>query len=372
MRVFDYDAGGESGETLELGRKHLESEHELEDLLNANQEILLDEKIFVFGRQPSLDPGYPDLLGLDQYGNVVVFELKKGLSGTGSAIEETILSQPQNYARALAPFDYDDLNEIFQDYVNDVKEGKLNIEGSKIPGEDLKDAFEDTFDKTLKPQEYNEHQRIVILAETITGQTAENAYYLQEQGLNIQCQETQVFESNDGERFVASSVVVDYDNRQVRPRSGSSDNPVYSEENQEILERAYSEIQHLVGGTTAREVVNSFDTREPKMTSQNPNHPDSVKYVLRLKPLHKGKVVVGMDIYQDDHTVQSIRDNADVFENNEFDVYHDRTRFNVVRYRWDIESLESLGQDDVIDEISGKYSQLVELGHQVFDCSEIE
>lgn len=229
MRVFE--AGDEQTVGLtQLDQRPVETEQELESILNQNPDVLLDESVFVFSRQPSLDPGLPDLVGLDQYGNVVVFELKKGLSGTRSASEETILSQPQNYARALGPFDYDDLNDLYQEYQQQIRSGEWTVDDSLIPAESLDDAFEAVFGRVLKPRDYNQYQRMVIVAETITGQTAENVRYLQDQGLHLQAQEVQLFESADGaSETLATTVVVDYDDRRVRPsRVG---NPTYDEVN---------------------------------------------------------------------------------------------------------------------------------------------
>jgi len=371
MRVFDYNQTQDIDSTVELERRHMDSERELENLLNANSEMLLDETVLIFSRQPSLEPGLPDLVALDEYGNVIVFELKKGFSGTGSASEETILSQPQNYARALAPFDYDDLNELYQEYVQQIEEGELNVDESLLHGDELREAFEVVFGQTLRPSQYNEKQRMVILAETITGQTAENALYLQEQGLNVQCQETQIFETEEGDRLVANSIVVDYDNRRVRPKRGSG-NPAHKEENKEILERAYPQIQSLVGGSTVRELIKSFDMRDVMLTSQNPSHPDSMKYVLRLKPLLSNRVRVAVDVHQDEDAIEAIRDNASLFEDRGFEVERKRSRYNVVRYTWDINSLEPLSRDKMLDEIADKYSELVEAGHEIFECSKIK
>ena len=85
MRLFSTSRAEGRPVTERRERLQFDGESEMEALLHANPELLLDELVFVFSRQPRLDPGLPDLVALDQYGNVVVFELKKGLSGTGSA-----------------------------------------------------------------------------------------------------------------------------------------------------------------------------------------------------------------------------------------------------------------------------------------------
>jgi hypothetical protein len=367
MRIFETDGEQTAGLT-QLDQRPVETEYELESILNQNPEVLLDEQVLIFSRQPSLDPGLPDLVGLDQYGNVVVFELKKGLSGTGSASEETILSQPQNYARALGPFDYDDLNGLYQEYQQQIRSGEWDVDESLIPAESLDDAFEAVFGRVLKPEDYNQHQRMVIVAETVTGQTAENARYLQEQGLYIQAQEIQLFESPDGSQTLATTVVVDYDDRRVRPsRAG---NPTYDEVNREIFERAYPQIQSLVGGSTVSQLVNSFDKREPRLRSQHPDHPEAVEFSLRVKPRTGGQVRVTLDVDNDEDAVEMIRENATLFEEKGFEVSHTRSRHRVVMYTWEMDSFEPLNQDEVLDEIAETFARLVKLSHEVFGASE--
>ncbi|MFC7074699.1 hypothetical protein ACFQJ7_08475 [Halovenus rubra] len=369
MRLYDFGQSANLNQAEEYERERFDTEQELESVLNQNPNVLLGEQIFIFSRQPSLDPGLPDLLGLDQYGNVVVFELKKGLSGTGSASEETILSQPQNYARALGPFGYDDLNDLYQAYQQQIRSGEWDVDESLIPAESLDDAFETVFGQVLKPEDYNQYQRMVIVAETITGQTAENARYLQDQGLYLQAQEVQLFESPNGSgETLTTTVVVDYDDRRVRPsRVG---NPTYDEVNQEIFERAYPQIQSLVGGSTVGQLVNSFDNREPRLRSEHPDHPETVEFSLRVKPRTGGLVRVTLDVDNDKEAVEAIREHAKPFEDSGFEVSHTRSRHRVVMYTWEMDNFEPLNQDEMLDEIAETFARLVELSHEVFTTTE--
>lgn len=51
------------------------SGHELEALLHENQEVLLDETVFIFSQQPHLDIGHPNLLALDVYDDILSGEI---------------------------------------------------------------------------------------------------------------------------------------------------------------------------------------------------------------------------------------------------------------------------------------------------------
>jgi hypothetical protein len=209
---------------------------------------------------------------------------------------------------------------------------------------------------------------MVIVAETITGQTAENVRYLQDQGLHLQAQEVQLFESADGaSETLATTVVVDYDDRRVRPsRVG---NPTYDEVNREILERTYPRIQSLVGGSTIGELIDSFDSRAPRFHSTHPAIPDTVEFSLRVKPQTNGHVRVAIDVDNDEEAKKAIREQAARFEEHDFEVSHSRSRHRIVMFTWEMDSFEPLNQEEVLDEIAETFTRLIELSHEVFGAS---
>ena len=210
MRVFEFDCAGDTSQTLELKRTPVETEWQLESWLHANPEVILDEPLLIFGRQYGLETGIPDLLALDQWGNVVVVELKRGQSGSGSASEETILSQPQNYAQSLSRYEYEDLDGIYSEYKTALDDGKWDVGESVIREKSLAEAHEAVFGGPIDRTAFNGYQRMVILAEEITSRTENNARYLLEQGLSVQCIEV-------------SSTVVDYPLSRVRPERSAAD-----------------------------------------------------------------------------------------------------------------------------------------------------
>lgn len=229
MRVFEFDRTGDPPRTLVLDRNAIDSEYTLESWLHANPEVILDEPLVIFGRQYGLDTGIPDLLALDQWGNVVVVELKKGESGSGSASEETILSQPQNYAQSLSGREYEDLEAIYGEYTANIRDGEWGIDDAAIIAESLIEAHERAFGDGIDRSGFNEYQRMIILAEDITSRTESNARYLLEQGLNVQCVEVQWFQFPEdapvegNSSILVSSTVVDYPLSRVRPERSSAD-----------------------------------------------------------------------------------------------------------------------------------------------------
>jgi hypothetical protein len=233
-----------------LDRKPIESEYTLESWLHSNPSVLLNEPLFLFGRQTGLDTGIPDLLALDQWANVVVFELKKGESGSGSASEATIQSQPQNYAQSLSAFGYDDLNEVYQEYRTQIQQGEWDVDESMASEETLKGAFKTIIGPAPDRTDFNTHQRIVIVAEEITSRTENNAKYLLEQGLDVQCVEVQWFQVPDDapveqdHSLLVSSSVVDYPLSRVRPERSSAD---YSKLTEAIRDRVAARVRDREG-----------------------------------------------------------------------------------------------------------------------------
>lgn len=368
MRLFDLDETSAHPEAAHYAQKQFDSEYELESLLHANQDLLLDEEIFVFNRQPSLNPGKPDLVALDTFGNVVVFELKKGLSGTGSASEDSIISQPQQYARALAPFNYDDLDELFQKYRNQVESGKWDMKTLAIPGETLAEAFETRFGKSLQPEWFNQQQRAVVIAEEITDQTAQNARYLQDQGLNIQCQEVRQYhipEDSDNRTFLVSNTVVDYDLREVRPDHHGK--PIYEDISREVVNRTLGYVGEVVWAQNPSEVVSDFARRQPIFRSRNPDHPEEIEYSLRVKPIENNTVRIAVDVKDGDEAVESIRSAEHRYRELEFEVSSSRSRYRVVQFEWSVDAVEPLYDEVFQDEIASKFAELIETTHEV--CS---
>ena len=349
----------------ELNHQPVDTEQELESILHQNPELLLNEQVFIFSRQPSLDPGIADLVALDQFGNVTVIELKKGLSGSGSASEESIISQPQQYARALAPFDYGDLNELYQEYCQQIQTDEWNVDSSAIPAEALDDAFEQIFGQSLKPEWFNQQQRLVVLAEEITDQTAQNARYLQDQGLNLQCQEVRLYNNPDEQtEFLVSNVVVDYDLREVRPdRHGK---PTYEDISRQIVDRTLSHVGDLVHAQNPDAVVSDFSRRQPVLRSQNPDHPEGIEYSLRVKPIEHDTVRVSLDVKNGDELVETVRNAESKFRQQGFEVSHSRSINRVVMFTWEIESVEPLYDEEIQDEIAGKFADLIQITHEVF------
>ncbi len=366
MRLYETITTEKEASVVAYDQTHPASEEILEDWLHQSPELLLEEQILIIGRQVRLETGVADLVGLDQWGNVVVFEVKIGRSGSGSASEETILSQPQNYAQSLSSYDYEGLNELYQDYQTRLTRGEWNVSEDSDRGGNLLTDFETAFGESLDPHQFNSTQRMVILAEEITRRTEQNVRYLLDQGLNFQCREIQAFSSpssEDPETVIASSTVVNYPQGRVRPKNRPS--PTYPALVQDILDRAYPNFRSVTNAASVSELFpEGIDVREPRLVSQNVDHPRSIRYRLAPKP-DDGTVVIAIDA-QDGSVdgVSELQGMRAEFAEKGLDVTGNQT-YRVVTRKWKIEGADDL-DDELRDEIADAFATLVRLGHETF------
>jgi hypothetical protein len=124
------------------------SETELEELIEKYPHMLLDEPLTIIGRQhTNADGKRPDLLAVDENGNLVVIELKKGRA------EREILAQTAEYLAWARELDEQDVNAICAGYRNDADEAAsyfLNPDGFDVRAVMLATFFDPETARALK------------------------------------------------------------------------------------------------------------------------------------------------------------------------------------------------------------------------------
>jgi hypothetical protein len=370
MRVFEFDRDPDAPRTLELNRESVETEPQLESWLHPNPEVILNEPLLIFGRQYGLDTGIPDLLALDQWGNVVVVELKKGQSGSGSASEETILSQPQNYAQSLSSYDYEDLEDIYREYKANVRD-EWEVGESAVIEDSLKEAHETALGGGV--DEFNTHQRMVILSEDITSRTENNARYLLEQGLAVQCVAVQWFqfpnEAALDTSLLVSSTVVDYPMSRVQPEDSKTD---YSILIREVRDRVYSEVADITHHESPEDLSGAA-SRRLGFGSEHPEHPDSVLYRFTPQMEEQGQATVSIGLFgsEDDEEVAREKDRVRevvAAHANELDGYktseESKPNSNLVYLEFELTDRQPDADDDeFVDAVAEEMIRLVEFYH---------
>lgn len=173
-------------ELIEYLRTSVNKEIEIEEFIEKHPTIL-DKDIFIIGRQvPTETKTRIDLMGLDRDGNVIIIEIKKGVSS------REVVSQILEYGVWAEGIQYEDLNKI-------AKEKHLK----NYP--DLYKKFEHDF-KSI-PEPFNQNQRLYIVAENIDEKIEQTCRYLRVRGIDIKCIELNFYE-RDGHRLVDTKTVV--------------------------------------------------------------------------------------------------------------------------------------------------------------------
>jgi hypothetical protein len=366
MRVFRFDRDQDEPRTLELDREAVETEWQLESWLHANPEVILNEPLLIFGRQYGLDTGLPDLLALDQWGNVVAVELKKGQSGSGSASEETILSQPQNYAQSLSSYDYEDLEDIYREYKANVRD-EWEVGESAVVEDTLKEAHETALGGGVNESEFNTHQRMVILAEEITSRTENNARYLLEQGLAVQCVAVQWFQFPDeaamDTSLLVSSTVVDYPLSRVQPEDSKVG---YSNVIREVRDRVYAEVADMTGHERPEDMSGAA-SRRLGFGSEHPEHPDSVLYRFTPRMVEQGRATVSIGLFgsdedEKDQVREVIASHADELESFETSDEH-RPNSNLVYLEF--EMLDREPDEEFVEAVAEEMARLIQHYHPI-------
>jgi len=191
MKLFTIDKNGKFVQFKEQEFKEENKEIDLEILLEKNPEYFFDNsKILIIGRQVATNLNtFIDLLGVDQFGNTVVIELKRGKTP-----RET-LAQLIEYASFVDNLDYEQLNEIYQNY----------------SGEDanLEDYHHEYYKSDAEEQlSWNKSSKLVIVASKITPEIKQTSMYLRKKGLDVYCVEFKYFVNKTDNKMISSDFVV--------------------------------------------------------------------------------------------------------------------------------------------------------------------
>lgn len=205
MKLFTIDDKGKFIQFREQEFRTENKEIDLEVLLESNPEYFFeDSRIAIIGRQVATNLNtFIDLLGIDENGNTVVVELKRDKTP-----RET-LAQLLEYASFVDNLDYEQLNEIYQNY----------------SGEDagLDEFHREYFgtNESDKAVSWNKFVKLVIVAQDITSEIKQTSLYLRKKGLDVYCLEFKYFVNDSRMKMISSDIVVG-DEEFLRGRISSS------------------------------------------------------------------------------------------------------------------------------------------------------
>lgn len=176
----------------------MESEGLLENILTANPDML-EDGLQLVGRQTSTTGGPLDLLGVDNDGRLVVYELKRG------RLNRDAVAQVIDYASDLASKGANDLSRHIEE-----QSGNFGIE--KI------DDFKDWYSKLRASNELSEEDiealkppRMVLVGLGVDDTTERMVNYLANGGLPISLLTFHGFVNSEGKTLLARQVEVNID-----------------------------------------------------------------------------------------------------------------------------------------------------------------
>ena len=190
------------GVLMSAQKEKIDYEKSFENWLENSPNILFDDEsntILWIGRQETANVGdskkYSDLIGVDSFGNLIIVELKKGKA------PRDVVAQILEYASWASSLNYEDLNHIYSKHCE-----KRNYEKTS-----LKDEFKSVFypDDDEEPIfDFNEKQKMFIIAEEISSVVVQVAQYLREYKFDILCIKYTVHRTEQNEIVVSTERIV--------------------------------------------------------------------------------------------------------------------------------------------------------------------
>lgn len=168
----------EQDDMKRVPESELDREAKLEQrLVRTDGAKIGDVEVLYVGRQGSPgEGGIFDILGVDERGDTVVVELKRGRA------PRDVVAQALEYAGEIRNVDYDYLDERYREFLRDEQ-------GYTDPSEilSLREAHREYFDleEPLSEREFNDDQRLVVVGTDFGDVVLNMADFLREHGIDV-------------------------------------------------------------------------------------------------------------------------------------------------------------------------------------------
>lgn len=177
---------------VKLSTSSLTSENELEEMI-CNDIGILNEEWLPIGRQvPTEHGGHLDILAIDEYGNLILIELKKNKT------PREVVTQAIDYASWIKEINLTTLASIY-------KNSREKLHSSY---ESLDKALLDNFNKVFSEEEINGSHQIVIVASSLDLSTERIVKYLSDYEIPINIVFFDVFKDGDN-RYISRAWFID-------------------------------------------------------------------------------------------------------------------------------------------------------------------
>lgn len=189
IELWSVDESGDGRGTARpvTGVRSTETEELLEELLVESPDLLIDGLSLV-GRQLPTDGGPLDLIGVDQDGRLVIFELKRG------TLTRDAVAQILDYASDLAQWDPEHFARLIEQH-----SGRNGIDAI----EDFDDWYAREY--STAPDLLDEPPKMVLVGLGVDERATRIVNFLADSGIEIQLLTYHAFKSN-GQLFLARQV----------------------------------------------------------------------------------------------------------------------------------------------------------------------
>ncbi len=274
MPIFRLEGDDISKAGLILAKEtNLELETHLESWLqNSPSALIQDELILWIGRQTSANVEdstiFPDLLGIDSEGSLVIVEFKRGRT------PREVVAQLLEYAAWANKLSDQMIQQIAKDYFETCE---------KYEGKFFYDAFRDMFDIPESEDDpvLNQHLRLFIVAENIPTRVADVCRFLRiSHSMDISCINVSTYQTEAGERLVSMEAKVGDEDitTSITQKQRSSQTTQWSGD-KPTKEVVRDIVQDLTGGDTDAEFTLS-DVRKSVLEKYPNFSKNTLRYVM--------------------------------------------------------------------------------------------
>ncbi|MDM8522872.1 hypothetical protein QUF80_05810 [Desulfococcaceae bacterium HSG8] len=186
----------ENAVLIPASKTSLELEKHLECWLENSPWAIAQEPLLIIGRQTTANTDeygtiFPDLLGIDKDGNLVIIELKKGRT------PREVIAQLLEYAAWANDLSDDKIFDIAASYIKSTNSEK-----------DIETLFQETFEIDDIPS-LNQRLRLFVAAEEITPAISKVCRFLRQiHGVDVNCIQFNIFQTESGEVLINSESIV--------------------------------------------------------------------------------------------------------------------------------------------------------------------
>lgn len=220
-------------------------EKQLEEMLASHlMDVIFEENPLMVIFQERQYQSEADIYALDKEGNLVIFELKRGMVGADAVL------QAIGYAQKAGQWTYGKLESRLRSYK---KDNSL----------DLKTIHQEAFnlEERVLPSEFNKRQKLMLVGNAANDKLIEAVDYWKRQGLNIDFLPYRIYQLNDQYYFEMFSLPYDRHSNPSWSKGVLFDTNASWDENSvwEMMEKsrvaAYGDVKDVINYLNPRDIV---------------------------------------------------------------------------------------------------------------------